>query len=110
MVRDALDITVAGRRESEPDSGTVILQLRNTSATPVVVKNDDLTITQGNRRVPVAAVGPAGIAIRPLEVRTLEVPLRGIDLARETSVRVGSTGFRLRWDVEEEGGAARGSR
>ena len=106
MLRDALDITVAGRRESEPDSGTVILHLRNTSATSVVVKNDDLTITQGDRRVPVTALGPAGIAITPLEARTLEVPLRGIDLAQAVSVRIGTTGFQLRW-VVDEGGAAR---
>ena len=97
MLGDALDITIAGRRESDPDSGTVILHLRNTSATPGVVKNDDLTITQGDRPVPVTALGPAGIAIKPLEVRSLEVPLRGIDLMNEVTVHIGAAGFRLRF-------------
>ena len=97
VLRESLEITVAGRRGSEPHSATVLLELRNTSAAPVVLKNNDLTIMQQDRTLPVTALGMAGIAIKPLEVRSLEVPLRGIDLKKEVTVHIGAAGFRLRF-------------
>ena len=84
------------------------LQLRNTSATTVVLTQNDLVITQHDRPLPVTQPGAAGLAIKPLEARTLELPLREIDLAEDVIVRVGAAGFRLRFGVQE-GGASRGS-
>ncbi|MDQ5851351.1 MAG: hypothetical protein M3380_04625, partial [Chloroflexota bacterium] len=108
VLRAALDITVAGRQASASGAVTVILQLRNTSATTVVLTQDDLVITQHDRPLPVPEPGAAGLAIKPLEARTLELPLREIDLAEDVIVRVGAAGFRLRFGVQE-GGASRGS-
>ncbi len=56
-----------------------------------------------------SAVDTAGLALNPRETRTLEVALRGIDLAREVRVRIGAAGFRLRFGAEEGGAAGSGS-
>jgi len=104
VLRDALDITVTSRQGPEPGSATVIMKLRNTSTTTLVLRDADVAVTQGERIIPVTMVGRAGLAINPGEARTLEAPLQGIDRAHEVNVRVGAAGFRLR--LEQEGGAA----
>ena len=106
VLRDALDITVTSRQEREPGSVVVLVKLRNTSTTTLVLRDADVAVTQGERIIPVTMVGRAGVAINPREARTLEAPLQGIDPAHEVSVRVGAASFRLRL---EEGGAAPGS-
>jgi hypothetical protein len=44
-----------------------------------------------------AALGMAGMAIQPREVRTLELPLRGLDWGRDIRLRVGAVHYRLRF-------------
>ena len=109
VLREWLDVTVSGRRGVERGSATLLLRLRNTSTTPLVLTNADLVVTQGDRAIPVSAVATAGLAISPQETHTLEVPLREIDLAQEVRVRVGAAGFRLRFGAEEGGAADSGS-
>jgi hypothetical protein len=71
--------------------------VRNTSSIPVVLRTDDVAVTQQDRALPTTALGAAGIAIKPLEVRSVELPLRSVDWTQDVSLRVGAARFRLQF-------------
>ena len=97
VLRDALEIRVTGQRGVAPQSATVLLEVRNTSSIPVVLRTDDVAVTQQDRTLPTTALGAAGIAIQPLEVRSVELGLRGVDWTQDVSLRVGAARFRLQF-------------
>ncbi len=101
VLRDALEIKVVGERGITSLTGTVRIKLRNTSPTALVLKPDDLAISQGERALPITEPAPAGITLEPHKVRTLLLPLHGIDWTQEVRVRVGGTQFRL-WFGRDE--------
>jgi hypothetical protein len=95
VLRDSLDVTVTGERASGTQNGTIRLALRNISSSPVVLHNDDVTVTQRDRVVPGTSLSAASVSVAPGEARTLELPLRGIDWTQTVSVRLGSAHFQL---------------
>ncbi|MDQ5851486.1 MAG: hypothetical protein M3380_05320 [Chloroflexota bacterium] len=97
VLRDALELKVVGERGEAPGTGSIEIEVRNTGTTPLVLKRDDLAITQQDRTLPITEPGPAGMVIEPREVRTLALPLRGIDWTQDVRVRVGGMSFRLRF-------------
>ena len=97
VLRDAFEITVRGQRDTAPNSATVTVELRNLSQAMLVVQNADVTVQQQDRTLPVAALGTAGVAIKPREVRTLTLPLRGIDVRQPLTVAVGAARYRLQF-------------
>jgi hypothetical protein len=97
VLRDALDIQISGHRDTEPTSATLLLSLRNTSTTTLVVTNADVVVKQQDRALPVAAFGRDGVALKPGAARTLLLPLRGIDRMQPLTVSVGGSRFRIRF-------------
>lgn len=97
VVRASFELTATAERGAGVDTATVTLVARNVSGATVALTNADLKLTQGDRVLPVTALGAEGITVKPREVRTLTLPLHGIDLTQAFSVRVGAAGFRLRF-------------
>ena len=97
VLRDSLEIRVTGQRGTAPTTGTVTIQLRNTSASTLVLKTDDVSLTQQDRKLTMASPGTADMSLAPHEVRTLTVPLSDVDWTREVSVSIGAARFRLRF-------------
>jgi hypothetical protein len=97
VLRDSLELRVTGQRGTAPNTGMVTIQLRNASASTLVLKRDDVSLTQQDRKLTLPNEVTADMSLAPHEVRTLTAQLSDIDWTREVSVSIGAARFRLRF-------------
>jgi hypothetical protein len=97
VLRDSLELGVTGQRGIAPNTATVTIRLRNTSASTLMLKEDDVSLMQQDRKLAVTSLGTVDMLLAPHEVRSLTLPLNDIDWTREVSVSIGTARFRLRF-------------
>ena len=102
-LRDALRVTVQGRRDEATRSTTVVLRLHNTGASTLTLQAADLAFEQHEQELAVNAASADGFRVVPGETRSLTIKLAAFDPLAPIDVRLGDMRFVLTFG---EGGDA----
>lgn len=78
-------------------TGQIVFRLRNTGSTPLLIKADDLQITQGAQSMALAALPELNSALAPGETRTVTMRVAPIDPAQEFVLTIGADRYSIRF-------------
>lgn len=78
-------------------TGQIVFRLRNTRSTPLLIKADDLQITQGAQSMALTALPELSTALGPGETRTVTMRVAPIDPAQEFVLTIGADRYSIRY-------------